>query len=401
MEQANIAGIIRVEHMTRTTYLPYSLPLIEDNDINEVVDALKSNWLSKGPKTLEFENRFAAYVGAKHAIAMNSCTAALHIALVAKGIGPGDEVITTPLTFAATANTIIHTGARPVFVDVDPETGCIDASKIEEKITKKTKAIVPVHFGGQACEMDTILKLSEDYGLFVSEDAAHAIYSTYKGKMIGSIGDATSFSFYATKNLCTGEGGMLTTNDDRLAEKARILSLHGMDKNAWNRYDKNGSWYYEILYPGYKYNMTDIQAALGLIQLKKLDEMQRIRETYSQKYNRSFSGVPEITTPRQIADNRHSWHLYVIRINDGSLDIDRDQFIKELAQENIGTSVHFIPLHLHPYYKATFGYKMGDFPVAEEIFRRSISLPLYPKMAGQDVDNVIEAVEKIVNRYKK
>jgi dTDP-4-amino-4,6-dideoxygalactose transaminase len=385
--------------MSRRDFLPYSLPLIEEDEINGVIDTLRSSWLSKGPKTAEFETKFAEYVGARHAIGMNSCTSALHIALVSRGIGAGDEVITTPLTFAATANTIIHTGAMPVFVDVDPDTGCIDPANIEEKITDKTKAIVPVHYAGQACDMDEIMKIGKKYGLFISEDAAHAIYTMYKGKMIGGIGDATSFSFYATKNLCTGEGGMLTTNDDELADKARVISLHGMSRNAWNRYGKGGSWFYEIMYPGYKYNMTDIQAALGLCQLAKLEKMQKIRDRYAQMYNAAFESMPGIRLFKNVDGNRHSWHLYVIQVDDKIINIGREKFIEELAKENIGTSVHFIPLHLHPYYQNQFGYKRGDYPAAEAIFDGIISLPLYPKMKEDDVKDVIGSVTRIIEKY--
>lgn len=387
--------------MKRTEFLPYALPFIEEGEINEVVDALKSNWLSKGPKTMEFEKRFAEYVGAKHAIAMNSCTAALHIALVANGIGEGDEVITTPLTFTASANTIIHTGATPIFVDVDEKTLCIDPDKIEEKITKKTKAIVPVHYGGQSCDLDKINKIAKKHNLLVLEDAAHAIYTTHKGKMIGSIGDTTSFSFYATKNICTGEGGMLTTNSDEIAEKARVMSLHGMSRNAWNRFSKGGSWYYEVLYPGYKYNMTDMQAALGLCQLDKLEKMQNIRKEYADIYNKAFSKLDEIIEPVEIEGNRHAWHLYVIRVKSDLLKIDRDKFIECLSEENIGTSVHYIPVHLHPYYSDRFGYKLGDFPIAEKAFEGMISLPLYPSMKKNDVEDVINAVTRILQENRK
>ena len=387
--------------MKRTEFLPYALPFIEEKEINEVIDALKSNWLSKGPKTMEFEKRFAEYVGAKHAIAMNSCTAALHIALVANNIGEGDEVITTPLTFAASANTIVHTGAKPVFADIDEKTMCIDPNKIEEKITERTKAIVPVHYGGQSCDLDRINEIAKKHNLLVLEDAAHAIYTTHKGKLIGSIGDTTSFSFYATKNICTGEGGMLTTNSDEIAEKARVMSLHGMSKNAWNRFSKGGSWYYEILYPGYKYNMTDMQAALGLCQLEKIEKMQKIREKYAKMYNDAFGKLDEIITPNEVEGNRHAWHLYVIRVKEDMLKINRDEFIEALTEENIGTSVHYIPVHLHPYYMETFGYKMGDFPVAEKVFEGMISLPLYPSMKEQDVEDVINAVTRIVQRNRK
>lgn len=387
--------------MHREEFLPYALPLIEDDDIHEVIDSLKSGWLSKGKKTIEFEKRFADYVGVKHAIAMNSCTAALHTSLLSGGIKAGDEIITTPMTFASTANTILHAGARPVFVDIDPVTGCINPDRIEEKIVKNTKAIIPVHYGGQVCDMDRIMDIARRHNLYVSEDAAHAVYAAYKGKLIGGIGDAASFSFYATKNLVTGEGGMLTTNNDEIAEKARLLSCHGMSKNAWMRYGKGGSWYYEILVPGYKYNMFDIQASLGLRQLDKLERMQIIREEYARIYNEAFKDIPEITTPTEIPGNRHSWHLYVIQIKDELLKINRDEFINELTMRNIGTSVHFIPIHLQPYYRETYGYKKGDFPVAERMFERIISLPLYPRMKKQDVEDVIDAVREIVEGNRK
>ncbi|MEG2892722.1 MAG: DegT/DnrJ/EryC1/StrS family aminotransferase [Clostridium sp.] len=387
--------------MKRTGFLPYALPMIEDKEIEAVVDTLKSNWLSKGPKTIEFEKRFAEYVGAKHAIAMNSCTAALHIALIANGIGEGDEVITTPLTFAASSNTIIHAGAVPVFVDIDEATMCIDPNKIEEKITPKTKAIVPVHYAGQSCDLERIREIANKHNLLVLEDAAHAVYTTHKGDMIGSKGDTAAFSFYATKNICTGEGGMLTTNSDEVAEKARFMSLHGMSKNAWNRFAKGGSWSYEILYPGYKYNMTDMQAALGLCQLDKIQRMQDIRKEYAEMYNEAFSKLEEIIAPSETEGNRHAWHLYVIRVKEDMLNIDRNEFIQCLAEENIGTSVHYTPVHLHPYYMETFGYKYGDFPVAEKVFEGMLSLPLYPSMSTQDVEDVIDAVTRIVQEHRK
>ncbi|MEG0480639.1 MAG: DegT/DnrJ/EryC1/StrS family aminotransferase [Clostridium sp.] len=375
--------------------------MIEEKEIEAVVDTLKSNWLSKGPKTIEFEKRFAEYVGAKHAIAMNSCTAALHIALIANGIGEGDEVITTPLTFAASSNTIIHSGAVPVFVDIDEKTMCIDPDKIEEKITSKTKAIVPVHYAGQSCDLERIREIARRHNLLVLEDAAHAVYTTHKGDMIGSTGDTAAFSFYATKNICTGEGGMLTTNSDEVAEKARFMSLHGMSKNAWNRFAKGGSWAYDILYPGYKYNMTDMQAALGLCQLDKIQRMQDIRKEYADRYNEALGKLNEIITPCEVEGNRHAWHLYVIRIKEDMLTIDRNKFIECLAEENIGTSVHYTPVHLHPYYMETFGYKYGDFPVAEKAFEGMISLPLYPSMSTQDVEDVIDAVTRIVQEHRK
>ena len=385
----------------RKTFLPYALPLIGEDDINEVVDALKSGWIAKGPRTIEMEKKFAEYTGAKHAIAMNSATAALHIALVANGVGPGDEIITTPMTFSASANTIIHTGAIPVFVDVDPVTFCIDPNKIEEKITERTKGIVPVHYTGHACDMDKIWEIAKKHNLFVSEDAAHAVDTKYKGKRIGAEGQCASFSFYATKNICTGEGGMLTTNDDEIAEKARILSSHGMSKAAWNRYGKGGSWRYDIEYPGYKYNMFDIQAALGLRQLDKIDDMQNRRIEIAKAYNDAFGDMKEIITPVTKDYCDHAWHLYVIELNLDKLTINRDKFIEELAEENIGTSVHFIPVHLMSYYREEFGYKEGDFPVTENHFNKILSLPLYPKMSDEDIEDVIYAVKRIVDKYKK
>ncbi|SPF43957.1 conserved hypothetical protein [Candidatus Desulfosporosinus infrequens] len=387
--------------MARKEFLAYGLPLIEEDDIAEVVDSLKSNWITKGPKTNEFEKQFAEYIGVKHAIAVNSCTAGLHLSLVAAGLGAGDEVITTPMTFAASANVIIHTGATPVLADIDPVTMNIDVKEIRKKITPRTKALIPVHMAGHPCEMDEIMDLAREHNLFVLEDAAHAVYTQYKGKLIGSIGNATAFSFYATKNLATGEGGMVTTNDDALAEKIRIMSSHGMSRNAWNRYSATGSWYYEVLYPGFKYNMTDIQAALGITQLAKLERMQGIRLEIAERFNEEFSKMPELEIPTTKDYARHAWHLYILKLNLEKLSIDRAEFIEELKAEQIGTSVHFIPLPMHPYYRDTFGFQKGDFPQAETTYERIISLPLYPKMSKQDTEDVIEAVQRIVGRFRR
>lgn len=385
----------------RKEFLTYGLPLIEEDDIAEVVDSLKSNWITKGPKTNKFETLFAEYIGVKHAIAVNSCTAGLHLSLVAAGLGAGDEVITTPMTFAASANVIIHTGATPIFADIDPETMNIDVNEIRKKITPRTKAIIPVHIAGHPCEMDEIMEIAREHKLFVLEDAAHAVYTQYKGKLIGSIANATAFSFYATKNLAIGEGGMVTTNDDALADKIRIMSTHGMSRNAWNRYAASGSWYYEILYPGFKYNMTDIQAALGITQLAKLERMQGIRLQIAERFNEAFSKMPELEIPVTKEYARHAWHLYILKLNLEKLSIDRTEFIEELKKEQIGTSVHFIPVPMHPYYRDTFDFQKGDFPQAETTFERIISLPLYPRMSMQDTEDVIEAVQRIVGRFRK
>jgi len=335
----------------RQKYLPFAVPHIDDKDIEEVTKALKSGWISSGPRKQEFEKRFSEYIGVRFAVAMNSCTAAMHTALVAKGIGEGDEVITTPFTFCSTVNVILHAGAKPVLVDIDPKTYCINPKLIEQAITEKTKAVIPVHYGGQPCDMDAILKICKEHNLFCLEDAAHAVNAEYKGKKIGSFGDAAAFSFYATKNLTTSEGGMLVTNDEQLYEKASILSLHGLNRDAWKRYDREGSWYYEVEYPGYKYNMTDIQAALGLSQLEKINKLQKIRAKYVTMYNKAFGSLKEIVTPIEAPYARNSWHLYPIRINSKRARISRNKFIEELAKLNVGTSVHFIPIYYHPYYK--------------------------------------------------
>jgi UDP-4-amino-4,6-dideoxy-N-acetyl-beta-L-altrosamine transaminase len=385
----------------RNDFLPPFRPTIGDEEINEVIDTLKSDWITTGPKTHKFEELFKEYIGSKNAIALNSCTAGLHLSLIVYGIGAGDEIITSPFTFAATANVITHQKAKPVFVDIEKDTYNINSDRIEEAVTDKTKAIIPVHYAGHPCEMDAILKIAKEYDLRVIEDAAHALGAVYKGRKMGTIGDLTSFSFYATKNLTTAEGGMVTTDNDELAEKIRIMSLHGISKDAWKRYSSEGSWYYEILYPGYKYNMTDIQAAIGIHQLKKLEQMQKRRGEIAKKYNEAFTDIPEIINPTVKRHVRHAWHLYPIQVNTDLLRIDRAKFIDALKAENIGTSVHFIPIHLHPYYHDRYGFKRGDFPNAESVYERECSLPIYPKMTDKDVEDVIVAVKKIVRYYRK
>ena len=385
----------------RDEFLPYCRPYFDDDELNRVADVLKSGWWTKGSVTREFEKVFAEYVGAKYAVAVNSCTAAMHIALVAKGIGEGDEVISTPMTFCSTINTIVHTGAKPVLVDIDSKTGLIDVDKIEAAITEKTKAIVPVHYAGQSCDMDKINAIAEKYGLFVLEDCAHALSTEYKGKKIGSMGNACAYSFYVTKNISTAEGGMLTTDDEELYEKASVLSLHGMSKNAWSRYGTKGDWKYEVCDPGFKYNLTDIAAALGIAQMNKLDEMLDIRTEYAEIYNKAFDKIDGITYLKDNGLGKNSAHLYVIQIDKNKFDIDRDTFIELLKEYNIGTSVHFIPICMHPYYINNFGYKKGDFPETEKMFEGIISLPLYPSMTREDVMYVIEAVREIAREHAK
>jgi dTDP-4-amino-4,6-dideoxygalactose transaminase len=393
----------------RETFLPFALPWISDQEINEVADTLRSGWLTTGPKTKLFETEFAQYIGVKHAIAVNSCTAGLHLALLTSGITQGDEVIVPTITFAATANVVVHCGAKPVLADVGDDLN-IKISEIPRLITPKTKAIIPVHFAGQPAPLTEILAIAKKNNLIVIEDAAHAVGSSYRGKKIGTISPITVFSFYPTKNMTTSEGGMVCTNNDEIAEKIRILSLHGIclcqngrqvSKDAWKRYTNEGSWYYEIHYPGYKYNMTDIQAAIGLCQLAKLDQFLALRRRYADLYTDALRFIPEISLPPVDPDSLHSWHLYVILLNLEKLTINRAQFIEALRYENIGTSVHFIPLHLHPYYQNTFGYRAGCFPNAEWLYQRIISLPLYPKMTQNDINDTIQAIKNIIKRMRK
>jgi dTDP-4-amino-4,6-dideoxygalactose transaminase len=384
----------------RASFLPFALPSIGDEEIAEVVDSLRSGWITTGPKVKRFEADFAEYVGSKQAISVNSCTAGLHIALTALGVGPDDEVIVPTLTFCSTANVVIHLGARPVLVDVGEDFN-VTPEAIEAAITPRTKAIVPVHYGGQACDLDAIYALAARHNLPVVEDAAHAVGGKYKGHKIGSnahqgVRAITAFSFYAIKNMTTGEGGMITTGDDELAERTRLLTLHGMSRDAWKRYNSAGSWYYEVVAAGYKDNMTDVQASLGIHQLRRLDGFLETRQRYARLYDEAFAHLPEVETPITHSDRSHIYHLYVIRLNLKRLAIDRAQFIQELKTRNIGASVHFIPVHLHPFYQERFGYRRGDLPQAEAIYDRIVSLPLYPRMTEADVYDVVQSVRHIV-----
>ena len=376
-------------------FLPYCLPWIGEEEIAEVVDSLRSGWLTTGPKVKRFEEDFRNYVGAEHAIAVSSCTAALHLALAVSGVGPGDEVIVPTLTFCSTANVVVHLGARPVLVDVE-DSLLISVAAVERAITPRTKAIVPVHYAGQACDLDPLLSLARGRGIAVIEDAAHAAGASYGGRRIGTHGDVVAFSFYATKNMTTGEGGMITTNQAALAARMRLLSLHGMSKDAWNRYTETGSWFYEVMEPGYKYNMTDIQAALGLQQLRSLDGFIRRRREIASRYAECFAGLPELGLPRELSGRHHIYHLYPVQLDLERLTIDRHSFIQELQRAGIGASVHFIPVHLHPYYRRTGGYCAGAFPVAERLYQGLVSLPLYPRMTDADVEEVTLAVRQVV-----
>jgi perosamine synthetase len=377
------------------------MPDIDEAEIESVVDTLRSGWLTTGPKVRQFEEDFANYVGCRHAVAVNSGTAALHLALEAIGIQEGDEVLVPTMTFGATAEVVLYFKAKPVLVDCRPDTLNVDPGQIEKAITSKTKAMIPVHIGGQPCDMDRILEIARERNLKVIEDAAHALPTRYQGKMVGTIGDITCFSFYATKTITTGEGGMATTENPEWAERMRIMSLHGISHDAWKRYTAEGSWYYEIVYPGYKYNLTDVAAALGIQQLKKADRFWEQRQRCATWYNEGFRDVPEITVPHVMQEVQHAWHLYVIQLNLEQLRINRREFVELLKRENIGTSVHFIPLHLHPYYRDTFRYRPEDFPTASAVFERIISLPIYPKMNQADVQRVIETVRTLAKTHRR
>lgn len=380
------------------TFLPFALPLIGEEEITEVVDTIRSGWLTTGQKTVTFENDFAEFVEASHALAVNSATSGLHLALEAVGVGPGDVVITTPYTFTATAEVIRYLGADPVLVDIDPKTFNINPELIREAIAKhdNVKAILPVHFAGQACEMGEILAIAKEYDVKVIEDAAHALPTTWQGKIIGSLSDITVYSFYVTKTIATGEGGMITTENKEYLQRMKTMRLHGINRDVFDRYTSDKpSWFYEVVEPGYKYNMTDIAASLGIHQLKKARQFQERREWIANQYNRAFANLPMKVPYIAHPEETHSWHLYVLQLDLEEMTVNRDQFIERMAKENIGTSVHFIPLHLHPYWRDRYNYKPEDFPVAYNVFTRAMSLPIYPKMTDADVERVITAVKKV------
>lgn len=382
-------------------YLLFHKPYITEEEINEMVDTLRSGWLSMGPKTIRFEEEFNNFIGSKKSVAVSSWTAAGHLTLEAFGIQQGDEVIVPTMTFPATAEIVCYFGAKPVIVDVDEDTLNISLEEIEKAITNKTKAIIPVHYGGQPCDMDEINDLAKKYNLRVLEDAAHSLPATYKGKKIGTISEVTCFSFYATKTLSTGEGGMICTNNEEIAERCAIMRLHGINRDAWKRYSESGSWYYEVVAPGYKYNFTDLQASLGLPQLKKVDDMWNSRKYIAKKYTEAFKDLDLITLHTIKPDRESSWHLYPIRLNLEMLNVSRAQIIEELKNNNIGVGVHFMPVHKHLFYSETFQLKDNDFPVATAAFPRLLSLPIYPGMTDYNIDKVINVFTDILNKHRK
>lgn len=402
--------------MNTGKFLPFALPDIGEEEINEVVATLRSGWVTTGPKTQQFESEFTHYIRsnaqgffsednssqpALHSIAVNSATAGLHLALEAIGIKAGDEVITTVFTFTATAEVIRYFNAHPVLVDIDPTTLNIDCAQIEKKITTKTKAIIPVHFAGLSCEMDQIISIAKKYNLKIIEDAAHALPTFYKGNLIGRLDtDFTVFSFYATKTITTGEGGMIVTSNPNYAKRCRTMRLHGINRDAFDRYQaKTPAWYYEVVAPGYKYNLTDVASAIGIQQLKKANNFQKKRQEMAQKYISELSGLPlKMPSTGLKSDqnlNLHSWHLFVIQLGE-EIKMSREQFIQRMSDSGIGCSVHFIPLHLQPYWKESYNYKPDDFPIAYNVYQRSVSLPMYTKMTSEDQDRVIATVKRIV-----
>ncbi len=389
------------EYKRRKEFLIFGSPAIEEPEIKEIEKTMRSFWIGTGPKVAKFEEMFKKYTGAKYAMALNSCTAGLHLSMIVSGIGPGDEVITTPFTFCATANTIIHVGAKPVFVDVKKDTMNINPDLIEKAITEKTKAIVPVHFAGRPCNMDAIMDIAKKHNLLVIEDAAHAVETMYKGKKVGNIGDLTCFSFYVTKNIITGEGGMVTTNNEDWANKIKMYGLHGMSKDAWKRYSDEGFKHYQVIFPGFKYNMIDLQASIGIHQLKRVDKYLKRRNEIWKEYDKAFKNLPVILPAPAEKNTVHARHLYTPLIETEKLKATRDEIQQKLYEENIGTGIHFVSLHLHEYYKKTFGFKPDDFPNAKYISERTISLPLSAKLGDGDVNDVIGAFTKVLKENKK
>jgi perosamine synthetase len=381
--------------------VPFHRPSIGEEEIAEVVDSLRSGWLTTGPKVDRFQRQFAAAVNARHAVALNSATAALHLALEAVGVTDGDEVVIPTYTFTATGEVVTYLHARPVLADIRADTLNIDVSTIESHLTSRTKAIVPVHIGGQTCDMEPILELARARGLAVVEDAAHSLPASYKGRPVGTIGDVTAFSFYATKTITTGEGGMVTTERDDYAARMKLMSLHGLSGDAWNRYSVRGHWYYEVVDFGFKYNMTDLAAALGLRQLERMSTFQRRREQIARRYTDGFGDLDTCSVPRDAGYGMHAWHLYILELNLEALSVGRNEVIERLRERGVGTSVHFIPLNLHPVYQRTYGYQPKQFPIAEAVFERACSLPIYPGMADADIDHVIDAVRTTLRESRR
>ena len=385
----------------RDDYLVFGSPQLLEPEIDEVLATLRSAWIGTGPRVARFEEAFRAYVGAKHAVAVSSCTAALHLTMVALDLEPGDEVIVPAMTFASTANAVIHAGARPVLADVDQETQCLTPAEVTSRLTDRTRAVIPVHFAGRPCEIEGIVRVSGDHGLAVIEDCAHAIETLVNGRHVGTFGDFGAFSFYATKNVVTGEGGMVTAASPEHAMRIKRLALHGLSADAWERFSDKGFKHYEVVEPGFKYNMMDIQAALGIHQLARVEANLLRRDAIWQRYDEAFAGLPAFVPPAPEPGTRHARHLYTLLLDIDRLDATRDEVMFELHRRKVGTGVHYRAVHLHPYYRKTFGYAPGDFPRAEWISERTISLPLSPKLTDADVEYVVASVSRTLRQCSK
>ena len=380
--------------------VPFSPPNLGDEEIAEVLDTLRSDWITTGPKTQGFEAEFREFVQAPAALALNSCTAGLHLALVTLGVGPGDRVATVPMTFAASVNVIEHVGATPLLIDVDPHTLNLCPRDLERKLTDDVKAIIAVHYAGHPVELDEIMHIAKSRGIPVIEDAAHALAASYRGRPIGSHGNLTAYSFYATKNMTTCEGGMLT-GPPELLERARVMSLHGLSKDASRRYGPDGKWRYDILAPGFKYNMTDLAAAIGRVQLRRMDEFQKRRREIVALYDEALDAYPEVMVLPEHEHVTSAQHLYVIRLDLHALRIDRDEFMTELRARGVSPSVHFIPIHVHPYYRDKYGFEPGDFPNTNEAYECMLSLPLFSRMTDEDVAHVIESTREVLEKSRR
>lgn len=380
----------------RKSFLVFGQPLIEQDEMNEVLDSMRKGWLGTGAKVQRFENDFAEYKKIKYAAAVNSCTAALHLSCLSLGLQPGDEIITTPMTFCATVNAIIHSGAKPVLADINPVTLNIDVRELEKKINPKTKAVIVVHFAGRACDMQPIVELAASRKITIIEDCAHAIETEYKGKKAGTIGDVGCFSFYATKNITTGEGGMVVSHDEYIISRIKTMALHGLSHDAWKRFSDSGYKHYYVEEAGFKYNMMDLQAAIGIHQLRRIDEYWKRREKIWNRYGEAFGDL-NIGLPAPVEkDTRHAYHLFTIRIDPAKAEITRDGFLKAMTERNIGVGVHYLSIPQHPYYQKRFSWRAEDYPHAYAFGRETVSLPVSPKLTDQDVDDVIAAVRSII-----
>ncbi len=384
----------------RSKPLPFFRAAVDEGDVLAVAETLRSGWLTSGPKAVELEKRLGEYLGTSHTVTVSSCSEAMFLCLKALGVGPGDEVVTSPITFASTVHAILHNGATPILADIEADTFGVDPEAMRRAVTTRTKALMPVHFGGQACRIEEIVAVAEQSGrLPVVEDAAHSFGARVRGKLLGTFGRATTFSFYATKNLTTAEGGAVTTEDEALAQRVRLLGYHGMSRDSWSRYSDKGSWYYEVQIPGFKCNLSDLHAALGLTQLAKIDALLARRRAVADGLTRALAGCAAVELPREYPGHTHTWHLYVIRVRPSALRIGRDEFIQALRAENVGTSVHFIPIHRHPFFKPYL--RAGQsFPVADDYYARCISLPIFPDMTDDDVRDVGEAVTRIAEHFR-